>query len=446
MRNLHAGTSPKRRLWGIAALAAATSLAATPLEAAPAAKAGRGSLAAPVSASTIADFYRLRGGAPLWYSPTSGAAVPQLLDLLRTARADNLNPRRYNLKALDKAVRAASRGNPKAVQRAEMLLSQAFVTYARDIKRDPNVGIIYVDRELRPVPPSAHTLLSQAATAPSLATFVGQLGWMNPVYMRLRQALANRLYRTERERQLLAINLERARALPAGNLRYVVVNPAAQRMYMYENGEVVDMMRVVAGKPTPKMAQTPMMSALIRFVVLNPYWNAPADITAARLAPNVVKQGRQYLKAKGYQVMSDWTDNAKVVDPAKVDWKAVAAGRVPIRLRQNPGPANSMGRMKFMFPNQQGIWLHDTPSKEVLDEAARLASNGCVRLADAPRFARWLFGRPIQAKGAKPEQKVALPAPVPLYITYMTAVPSGSSIAYFEDMYGLDSRAQLASR
>ena len=89
---------------------------------------------------------------------------------MRTARADNLNPRRYNLKALDKAVRAASRGNPKAVQRAEMLLSQAFVTYARDIKRDPNVGIIYVDRELRPVPPSAHTLLSQAATAPSELT------------------------------------------------------------------------------------------------------------------------------------------------------------------------------------------------------------------------------------------------------------------------------------
>jgi murein L,D-transpeptidase YcbB/YkuD len=162
----------------------------------------------------------------------------------------------------------------------------------------------------------------------------------------------------------------------------------------------------------------------------------------------VLKQGRSYLKAKGYQVMSDWTDRARVLDPASVDWKAVAAGRVPIRLRQQPGPANSMGRMKFMFPNKEGIWLHDTPSKELLEEAARLQSNGCVRLEDAARFARWLFGRPLKAQGARPEQQVPLPAPVPLYISYLTAVPSGSAIVYFEDVYGYDRRdsMRLASR
>jgi murein L,D-transpeptidase YcbB/YkuD len=402
---------------------------------------------ASIGADSIAEFYRSRGGTPLWFSPGAGNAAQQLVQLLTTAQADNLNPKRYNVKALTKAVRAASRGNPRAVQRAETLLSQAFVTYARDLKRDPDIGIIYVDRELKPVPAAPMTLLAQAAAAPSLSAFVGQMGWMNPVYARLRQALASRMYRSETERRLLALNLDRARTLPAGNHRYVVVNPAAQRMYMYENGEVVDMMRVVAGKASPAIAQTPMMSAYIRFVVLNPYWNAPPDITAARLAPNVLKQGQKYLKAKGYQVMSDWSDRARVLDAKSIDWNAVVAGRTQIRLRQQPGPANSMGRMKFMFPNEQGIWLHDTPSKEVLDEAARLASNGCVRLADAPRFARWLFGRPIKAQGAKPEQRVALPAPVPLYITYLTAVPSGSSIAYFEDVYGIDRRPRaLASR
>ena len=115
-------------------------------------------------------------------------------------------------------------------------------------------------------------------------------------------------------------------------------------------------------------------------------------------------------------------------------------------MRQKPGPANSMGKMKFMFPNPQGIWLHDTPEKEKIDEAARLQSNGCVRLEDAPRFARWLFnGRPPKPQGAKPEQKVNLPAPVPLYITYLTAVPSGTSIVYFDDFYGKDRAAALAS-
>jgi murein L,D-transpeptidase YcbB/YkuD len=100
--------------------------------------------------------------------------------------------------------------------------------------------------------------------------------------------------------------------------------------------------------------------------------------------------------------------------------------------------------MKFMFPNEQGIWLHDTPQKDKIEESERLVSAGCVRLEDAPRLAKWLFGRPLRAQGAKPEQKVALASPVPLYITYLTAVPSGSSVTYFDDMYGFDAR--LASR
>jgi murein L,D-transpeptidase YcbB/YkuD len=101
-----------------------------------------------------------------------------------------------------------------------------------------------------------------------------------------------------------------------------------------------------------------------------------------------------------------------------------------------------MGKMKFMFPNAQGIWLHDTPEREKIEDAGRLESNGCVRLEDAPRFARWLFnGNAPRTQGARPEQKVNLPELVPIYLTYLTAVPSGSSIVYFDDFYGKD-RAQ----
>ena len=202
-------------------------------------------------------------------------------------------------------------------------------------------------------------------------------------------------------------------------------------------------MRVVAGRPDP-IAQTPMMNAFIRYVALNPYWNSPPDITARKLAPTILKEGRAYFTNRGYERSVDWFgDHAHVIDPMSIDWHAVAAGRVQVRLRQKPGPANSMGKMKFMFPNAQGIWLHDTPEKEKIDEAARLQSNGCVRLEDAPRFARWLFnGRPPRPQGARPEQKVNLPAPVPLYITYLTAVPSGTSIVYFDDFYGKDRAAE----
>jgi L,D-transpeptidase YcbB len=424
---------------GLIALAAPMAIGVTPAEAASASSAYAGDVAA---------FYRARGGAPLWFSPAAGNAAQQLVQLLATAQADNLNPKRYNVKALSRAVQDASRGSPGAVQRADAMLSQALVAYARDLKHDPGIGIIYVDQELRPTPPSAQALLAQAASAPSLADYVQQMGWMHPIYGQLRQAIASRIYRSDAERRLLAINLERARALPSGNGRYVIINAPAARLYMYENGHVVDSMRVVAGRPDP-IAQTPMMNAFIRYEALNPYWNAPPDIAARKLAPNVLKRGRAYLNEKGYEILSDWSPNARVINPMSIDWKGVVAGRVHVRMRQKPGPANSMGKMKFMFPNAQGIWLHDTPEKEKIEDAARLQSNGCVRLEDAPRFARWLFnGRPPKTQGARPEQKVNLPAPVPLYITYLTAVPSGTSIVYFDDFYGKDRGAarQIASR
>src|SRR3546814_254213 len=199
-------------------------------------------------------------------------------------------------------------------------------------------------------------------------------------------------------------------------------------------------MRVVVGKP--KHA-TPMMHAFIRGAALNPYWNVPPDLAAERIAPNVVKQGIGYLKAQKYQVLSDWGTNPTVVDPSTIDWQAVADGRIEIRVRQLPGPENALGNMKFVFPNAQGIFLHDTPERELLGEASRLYSGGCIRLEDAPRFARWLFGRDLKKSGNAPEQRVPIPTLVPLYITYLTAVPSGDSIAYFDDVYGRDA-ARLA--
>jgi murein L,D-transpeptidase YcbB/YkuD len=417
-------------------------LAAAPIAAVPLLLAPSPALAArhsDNSSAEVAAFYRSRGGAPLWFSPKSGDAAQQLLMLLSTARADNLNPNRYNVKGVARAIDAARRGD---IQRSELVLSQALVAFARDVRHDPG-GVIYVDSELKPTPPSAMALLGQAAAAPNLADYVENEGWMSPIYGKLRLALASRMYRSERERQLLALNLERARALPSGNGRYVIVNAPAARLYMYENGQVVDSMRVVAGRPDP-IAQTPMMNAYIRYVALNPYWNSPADITARKLAPTILKEGRAYFTKRGYELLSDWGDHPRVIDPMSIDWRAVAAGRIQARLRQKPGPANSMGKMKFMFPNPQGIWLHDTPEQEKIDEAARLQSNGCVRLEAASRLASWLFnGRAPKPQGAKPEQKVNLPTPVPVYLTYLTAVPSGTSIVYFDDFYGKD-RARLS--
>ncbi|GAA4024072.1 hypothetical protein GCM10022280_26120 [Sphingomonas swuensis] len=381
----------------------------------------------------------------LFFRPGNEAAANELLTLLATSSADGLDPKRYRMRELPRLVRSARSGNPQARARAERALSEAYVRYAQDLRRAPNMGVIYVDGELKPQAPAAATLLAQAAAAPDLARYMREMGWLHPYYAQLRRQITdNRL--DPAKRGLVQVNMARIRSLPASG-RYVLVNAAAQRLFMMEGTQAVDMMRVVVGKP---VYPTPMMAALIRYTSLRPYWNVPSDLAAERIVPNVIKGGAPYLKAKGYQVLSDWSDKAKLVSPASVDWKAVAAGRKEVRLRQLPGPANSMGDMKFMFPNPQGIYLHDTPQDELFGEAARLFSGGCVRLEAAHRLGAWLYGKPLKAKGAAPEQKVPLAQPVPVYLTYLTVVPSGSELAYYEDIYKRDApavaRQRLAAR
>ena len=433
------GDLPVRRLSNLIGAVAAALVAAAPL-ALPASPASAATFAAPSgrAGQGISDFYAARQQRALWLQGGQLTLAGQhLLRLIGTASVDRLDPNRYKTGAIVRALGVASRGDPRAARKAEELLSEAFAAYARDLRNAPPAGMNFIDPSLRPSAPSPRALLEQAAAAPSLADYVQNMGWMNPLYAPLRRALATNNYASSRERGLLQVNLERARALPAGNGRFVLVNAAAQKLFMYQNGQVVDSMRVVVGKPRHA---TPMMAALIRFASLNPYWNVPPDLAAERIAPGVLKEGIRHLTSRGYQVLSSWDEGAQLIDPSTVDWEAVAAGRVEVRIRQLPGPGNAMGQMKFMFPNQFGIYLHDTPEKELLSEASRLYSGGCVRLEDADRLGRWLFGEPLKAASKEPELPVHLPRPVPVVITYLTAVPSGSSIVYFDDIYGRDAQ------
>ena len=397
-------------------------------------------LAEPAFGQSIADFYAARDGRPLWLGEdaSAGSAATILLDYLRTAEADGLEPGQFRLAELSEAVRLAASGTGSDISRVDRMLSEAFVAYVRDLKRIPSEGLIWVDPELKPRAPTPRHLLETAASAPSLETWLTDMGWMHPIYAGLRKALVKG---GAGDRQLLRLNLDRARALPSGKGRYIVVNATSAELSAYENGRVVDTMRVVVGRPRH---QTPMMAALIRYASLNPYWYVPPDLAAERVAPNVIKDGLGYLSAQGYQILSDWSPGAQSIDPATIDWKSVAGGTTQVWMRQLPGPVNAMGDMKFMFPNSQGIYLHDTPQKELLAEASRMFSGGCVRLEDAPRLARWLFGRPLQAESSQPELRVDLPELVPVYITYLTMVPRGSELATYPDVYGRD-RQELVS-
>ena len=383
---------------------------------------------------SVADFYRGRNHYPLWLAPNAGDAAGQLLNLLGSASLDGLNPQKYQVDVLRQAVDAARTGKRKR-EEADQQLSAAFVAYVNDLRQAPDTGVTYVDANLRPAPTTPLAALLTATIAPSLSDYVRSLGWMNPIYGQLRGALANHSYSTDEQRQLIALNLQRARVLPAGKQRYVLVNAAQQRLYMYENGKLVDSMVVVVGKPK---WPTPMLTAYIRYAALNPYWYVPSDLAGEDVGQYVLKFGLKYLNDYGYEVVDDWTPNPTIIDPKTIDWKGVVDGKVDVLIRQKPGPKNFMGRMKFMFPNKFGVYLHDNPRRELFLKSTRYFSGGCVRLEDAARLGRWLFGRDLEWQSAGTEEAVPLALPVPVYITYLTAMPDGASIAYYDDAYGRD--------
>lgn len=234
----------------------------------------------------------------------------------------------------------------------------------------------------------------------------------------------------------IAINMERAYRLPTiGTFKkYVVVDSGGAEAYLFDRDRLADSMRVVVGSPKTK---TPMMAVLMRNAKANPYWNVPPDLIRSLTAKRVREQGVSYLDQFHYELLSDWTDNARKVDPKTVNWKRVAAGKSDLRVRQLPGPWNSMGAMKFEMPNDYGIYLHDTPHKELFAQQDRWLSNGCVRLADYRRFADWVFGRMPKA-GSPWEQNFDLPRPVPIYLTYLTVTPSDEGVLFRADPYALD--------
>jgi murein L,D-transpeptidase YcbB/YkuD len=283
----------------------------------------------------VERFYQARGYRPLWLrGGVVGTEAVQLLQLIETAGADGLVPRTYRPHALIEALERTEDGSPRSLARAEMLLSTTFADYVRDVRRHRDMGVVYTEVHFKPIVPGKTAVLTSAAQAPSLQQYLETIGWMNPIYARLRGALVAygrqeaqpvihvppgpilrpgssdprvRLLRMRlgldpegsydaavadavrtlqrshgqpadgtagpltlallnqgsgETRNLLRLNLERARALPAQlGRRYVLVDTAAARLWMYEDGEAVDSMRVAVGKPSEP---TPMMAAMIR--------------------------------------------------------------------------------------------------------------------------------------------------------------------------------------
>lgn len=397
--------------------------------------------------ASVAAFYNSYSIQPLWFP--GGKASPALAELqriLHRAPFDGFAAGPQFAMQVQAAVQQAGSGRPADLALAERAVSTAWVAYVQHLKR-PTPGMVYAYPVLGPQGTRADQILLTAAGAPSLQIHLSSVSNVNPVYAQLRNAAylqAQTIGNMTPDPRLIA-NLERVRSLPASG-RFVLVDSGSQMLHMYENGQVVDSMKVVVGDKNKLGLPTPLIASMMHYLTFNPYWNVPGHLIRKNVAPGVLRDGKKYLKTRGYEVMSDWTEEATVLSPDSVDWKAVAAGTKRVRLRQLPSPTNSMGKFKFPFPSGQDIYLHDTPQRDYFALDRRDKSNGCVRLESAPRLARWLLGRDPVAPSSDPEIRTKLPQGVPVYLTYLTAKPTPSGVAYLEDIYGWDvPGAQLAA-
>ncbi len=388
----------------------------------------------------IDRFYSARQDAPLWMS--NREAQLALIQLLRDAPIDGFTRGPALAIEIEAAIATAQARNAAAATSADRLMSQSLIDYVQSLYT-PIPGMTYGDNWVRAKAPSADSILFTAARAPSLAAHVDNVWNLNPVYAQLRRAaIEEAKLPGGGQSARLTLNLSRARFKPPSS-KFVLIDIASARLWMYEYGVPVDSMKVVVGKnkideKSGESLQTPMLAGVMYYAIYNPYWHVPDHLVRLNIAPAAAKLGPGALKGNKYEVVDGWSSNPVILDPSTVDWKAVAAGTAHALLRQKPTGANSMGKMKFPFENGHGIYLHDTPHKEYFKEAKRTLSNGCIRLERAADFGTWMMGHPARPEDTSAELTVPFPQGVPVYVTYLTALPDTGKIAYNTDVYGWD--------
>jgi len=231
-------------------------------------------------------------------------------------------------------------------------------------------------------------------------------------------------------------NMERWRWLPVDlGASHVFVNIPSFALTFQRNGERAFQTRVIVGKPqTP----TPIFSDKVQFLVVNPYWNVPPSIALKEMLP-LLQKNPYALQARGLQVVR----SGKVVDPATIDW---SGGARSVAIRQPPGERNALGHIKFMFPNEHAVYLHDTPSRGLFSRDVRAFSHGCVRVENPFALADALMGETYSERQLKsmiggPERNVRLEQHVPVHLAYFTTFVDGSGeLVNFPDLYGHNRR------
>jgi murein L,D-transpeptidase YcbB/YkuD len=247
----------------------------------------------------------------------------------------------------------------------------------------------------------------------------------------------------DRIRQI-ELNMERLRwILGNDEQRSIVINVANFELYVVENGKSVLSMKVVVGKP---YWHTPVFTAKMTYLVINPSWNVPDSIAREEML-KAVKKAPHYLAKQNIKVIKGWGSREEEIDYQTIDWSKITAETLVYRFRQEPGPLNPLGYLKFMLPNKFNVYLHDTPAKNLFSENIRTFSHGCTRIEKPLELAeyvlrddpRWTQEKLLAAIKNGTGQEVRIPHPLNVHFLYLTAwVDERGTLQFRDDIYGRD--------
>ena len=246
---------------------------------------------------------------------------------------------------------------------------------------------------------------------------------------------------TEKLIEIASVNMERMRWMPEieWDKELVLVNIANYQLDYLTEGDTALTAKVIVGK---EYNESPVFTAPMSYIVFSPYWNIPPSITNGEIIPSVQKNGN-YLSEKNMEVVSN---SGEVVNPKSVSWSGKDANNFPYRIRQKPGGSNSLGLVKFMFPNDYNIYIHDTPARSLFARETRALSHGCIRIQNPDKFAKillkddkWTDEKIHAAMNQENEEVVQLDRKVPVLLLYLTFWADENGEGHFRpDIYNRD--------
>jgi murein L,D-transpeptidase YcbB/YkuD len=247
----------------------------------------------------------------------------------------------------------------------------------------------------------------------------------------------------------IRLNMERWRWLPQDfGRRHILVNTANFELNVIEDEQIRKTIRAIVGKTR---RPTPVLSRKITFMELNPYWNIPHKIALNDILPRI-KKDPHYLVDQKIRVFENWKSDAKEISPESIAWDMISKANFIYKLRQDPNTANALGRIKFIFPNEFAIYLHDTPARELFSMTRRTFSSGCIRIEKPIELAayllqentKWDLEKIIAAVESRKTKIIILPDPVNIHILYWTAwVDKDGTINFRDDIYGRDDKLNI---